>query len=111
MIACRDVGHHPASHAMPGNGYVIRIDAQGCGLRGIAQEGEHGVGILQVLCKAEIPGAAPGAAIVKRHRVPAAEPDGWYKRPSTETPWLGMSSTVMAAGCSRSGGESLEISA
>ena len=99
MIACRDVGHHPASHAVPSESDTLGISAS------TASASSR---FCEMKSYSDL---APRPAIIERHSVPAAAPDGWYKRPSTETPWLGMSSTVMAAGCSRSGGESLEISA
>ena len=66
----------PTTHAVTGNGDALRVNAEPLNVYRIAEIGEDGVGILEVLGKAEDSGAAPRAAIVEGDSVPACAADG-----------------------------------
>lgn len=49
----------PAAHAVADDDEAFRVDAQLCGIGGIAREGEDGVRVLEILGEAIVAGAAP----------------------------------------------------
>lgn len=75
MIVFCGVHHDRTAHAMAGNDDAMRVNAQPLRIRRIAEIGQHGIRILEVLRKVEGSRAAPRAAIVERYHVPARAPD------------------------------------
>jgi hypothetical protein len=75
VIVRGGVHNHPSTHAVPGNGYTMRVNAEPRGVPWIAEICEHGVGILEVLTETEHAGAAPRTAIIESDGIPPCAPD------------------------------------
>src|SRR4051812_39407786 len=66
----------PPAHAMAGDDDTAGIDAEAARVGGITEEGEDGVGVLEIVGEAEFTGTAPRPAIVDGDRVPSIASHG-----------------------------------